>query len=50
MVGARRIRAMIVLLGLGGCTLQEITIVEVEDVATTTESGRARLGEFAILP
>ena len=32
MVGARRIRAMIVLLGLGGCTLQEITIVEVEDV------------------
>ena len=32
MAGVRRIRAMVVLLALGGCTLQEITIVEVEDV------------------
>ena len=32
MAGGRRIRAMVVSLALGGCTLQEITIVDVEDV------------------
>ena len=32
MTAGRRMRALVVLLGTGGCTLQEITIVEVEDV------------------
>ena len=32
MAGGCRIRTLVVLLGLGGCALQEITIVDVEDV------------------
>jgi len=47
MVGARQIRAMIVLLGLGGCTLQEITIVEVEDVVVAEVHVQIGEGLFA---